>query len=248
MLSFSMDKSKYEVGETATVYLPKSAGGRVLLSIENGSRVISRNWVMTSNSGETAYKLKVTKEMAPNFYVHATMLQPHSQTINDQPIRMYGIQGAEVIDKNSLLHPLIDVADVVLPQKEFTVKVREQDARPMTYTLAIVDEGLLDINGFKTPNPWRTMNQKEALGVDTWDIYDNVIGAYAGRFTSVLSIGGDEALRAAAGKEKRFNPVVKFMGPFISDGKTKTHKITLPMYVGSVRVMVRSKAISLRQS
>lgn len=238
VLSFSMDKSKYEVGEMATVYLPKSAGGRALLSIENGTRVISRNWVMTSTSQETAYKLKITKEMAPNFYVHATMLQPHSQTLNEQPIRMYGIQGAEVIDKNSLLHPLIDVADVVLPQKEFTVKVREQDGKPMTYTLAIVDEGLLDINGFKTPNPWRTMNQKETLGVDTWDIYDNVIGACAGKFTSVLSIGGDEALRAAAGKEKRFNPVVKFMGPFTTDGKTKAHKVTLPMYVGSVRVMV----------
>lgn len=238
ILSFSMDKNKYEVGETASVYLPKSAGGRVLLSIENGSRVISRHWVATSTQQETAYRMKVTNEMTPNFYVHAIMLQPHSQTLNDQPIRLYGIQGAEVVDKNSILKPLIDAPDVILPQKEFAVKVREQDGRPMTYTLAIVDEGLLDINGFKTPNAWRTMNQKEALGVDTWDIYDHVIGAYAGKFTSVLSVGGDEALRAAAGKEKRFNPVVKFMGPFTTDGRTKTHKITLPMYVGSVRVMV----------
>lgn len=238
ILSFSMDKNKYEVGETALVYLPASTGGRVLLSVENGTRVISRQWVTLSSDKETAFKLKISKEMVPNFYVHATLLQPHSQTMNDLPIRLYGIQGAEVIDPNSFLHPLIDVADEVLPQKEFTVKVREQNGRPMTYTLAIVDEGLLDINGFRTPNAWRTMNMREALGVDTWDIYDNVIGAYAGKFTSVLSIGGDEALRAAAGKEKRFNPVVKFMGPFTSDGGTRTHKITLPMYVGSVRVMV----------
>lgn len=238
ILSFSMDKKKYEVGETATVYLPKSVGGRTLISIENGNRVISRQWVNLSSEKETAHRIKVTKDMTPNFYVHATLLQPHSQTLNGQPIRMYGIQGAEVIDKSSILHPMIEMPDVVLPQKEFTVKVKEQDGRPMTYTLAIVDEGLLDINGFKTPNAWRTMNQKEALGVDTWDIYDNVIGAYAGKFTSILSIGGDEALRAAAGKEKRFNPVVKFLGPFTTDGRTKTHKINLPMYVGSVRVMV----------
>ena len=238
LLSFSLDKNKYEVGETAKVYLPKSTGGRVLISIENGTSVISSQWVQLSPEKETAYRMVVTKSMAPNFYVHATLLQPHSQTLNDLPIRMYGIQGAEVVDKNSVLNPLIDVADEVLPQKEFTVKVREKSGRPMTYTLAIVDEGLLDINGFKTPNAWRTMNQREALGVKTWDIYDHVIGAYAGRFSSVLSIGGDEALRAASGKEKRFNPVVKFMGPFTSDGGTRTHKITLPMYVGSVRVMV----------
>ena len=238
ILSFSMDKDKYEVGETAQIYLPESTGGRVLLSIENGTRVIARHWVSLSSGQDTAYKLKVTKEMAPNFYVHATLLQPHSQTLNDLPVRMYGIQGAEVIDRNSLLHPLIDVADEVLPQTEFTVRVKERDGRPMTYTLAIVDEGLLDINGFRTPNAWRTMNMREALGVKTWDIYDNVIGAYAGKFSSVLSIGGDEALRAAAGKEKRFNPVVKFMGPFTTDGSTRSHDITLPMYVGSVRVMV----------
>ena len=238
ILSFSLDKNKYEAGETAQVFLPKAANGRVLLSIENGSRVISRQWVRTSADNETAFNLKVTKEMAPNFYVHATLLQPHSQTLNDLPVRMYGIQGAEVIDNNSILRPLIEVADEVLPQKEFTIKVKEANGRPMTYTLAIVDEGLLDINGFKTPNAWRTMNMREALGVKTWDLYDNVIGAYAGKFTSVLSIGGDEALRAAAGKEKRFNPVVKFMGPFTTDGRSKTHKITLPMYVGSVRVMV----------
>ena len=238
MLSFSLDKKSYEVGETATVYLPKSANGRVLLSIENGSKVISRRWVNTSANKETAYHLPVTADMAPNFYVHATMLQPHAQTVNDSPIRMYGVQGAQVIDRKTILHPVIDVPSEIMPQQEFTVKVREADGKPMSYTLAIVDEGLLDITSFKTPQPWSAMNQREALGVKTWDMYNDVIGAYSGKFTSILSVGGDEALRSAKGKEKRFNPVVKFIGPFTLNSGTKSHKITLPMYVGSVRVMV----------
>ncbi len=238
MLSFSLDKRNYEVGEYATVYLPKVAGGRALLSIENGSRVISRKWVSTASNKETAHRILVTKDMAPNFYVHASLIQPHAQTVNDLPIRMYGIEGAEVIDRKTILHPVIEVADEILPQQEFTIKVREQDGKPMSYTLAIVDEGLLDITAFKTPQPWPAMNQREALGVKTWDMYEDVIGAYAGKFSSILSIGGDEALRRAAGKEKRFNPVVKFLGPFTLDKGTKTHKITMPMYVGSVRVMV----------
>ena len=238
MLSFSLDKRNYEVGEYATIYLPKSKGGRVLLSVENGSRVISRKWVSTSADKETAHRMLVTSDMAPNFYVHATLLQPHAQTINDLPIRMYGVEGAEVIDRKTILHPVIDVPSEIRPQQEFSIKVREQDGKPMSYTLAIVDEGLLDITAFKTPQPWAAMNQREALGVKTWDMYDDVIGAYGGKFTSILSIGGDEALRRAAGKEKRFNPVVKFLGPFTLNSGTKSHKITLPMYVGSVRVMV----------
>lgn len=238
MLSFSLDKKNYEVGQTAIIYLPKSAGGRVLLSVENGSKVISRKWVNTSADKESAYRLPVTSEMAPNFYVHATLLQPHSQTVNDLPIRMYGVEGANVIDRKTILHPVIDVPAEILPQQEFTVKVREADGKPMSYTLAIVDEGLLDITSFKTPQPWAAMNEREALGVRTWDMYDDVIGAYGGKFTSILSIGGDEAMRRAAGKEKRFNPVVKFVGPFTLNSGTQSHKITLPMYVGSVRVMV----------
>lgn len=238
MLSFSLDKRNYEVGEYATIYLPKVAGSRALLSIENGSRVISRKWVNTASDKETAHRILVTKDMAPNFYVHASLIQPHAQTVNDLPIRMYGIEGAEVIDRRTILHPVIEVADEILPQQEFTIKVREQAGKPMSYTLAIVDEGLLDITAFKTPQPWSAINQREALGVKTWDMYEDVIGAYAGKFSSILSIGGDEALRRAAGKEKRFNPIVKFLGPFTLDKGTKTHKITLPMYVGSVRVMV----------
>lgn len=238
MLSFSLDKRDYEIGEYATVYLPKSEGGRVLLSVENGSRVISRKWVTTSADTETAHRIPITSDMTPNFYVHATLLQPHAQTINDLPIRMYGVEGATVIDRKTILHPVIDAPSEIRPQQEFTIKVREADGKPMSYTLAIVDEGLLDITAFKTPQPWAAMNQREALGVKTWDVYNDVIGAYGSRFSSILSIGGDEALRRAAGKEKRFNPVVEFLGPFTLNGGIKSHKITLPMYVGSVRVMV----------
>ncbi len=237
MLSFALDRRSYEAGETATVYLPKSDGGRVLLSVENASKVLFRRWVSTSADRETACKIPVTREMAPNFFVHATLLQPHAKS-NDLPIRLYGVEEAEVIDRASILHPEIEVADEIRPQQEFTIKVRERDRKPMTYTLAVVDEGLLDITSFRTPQPWRAMNQREALGVKTWDLYDDVIGAYAGKFTKILSVGGDEALRRAVGKEKRFNPVVKFLGPFTLRSGQRTHKITLPMYVGSVRVMV----------
>lgn len=237
-LSFTLDKKSYEAGETANVYLPKCKGGKVLLSIENGSRVIRRYWVTTSYDKETCFKLPVDGSMAPNFYVSATMLRPHGQTSNDVPIRLFGVAGAAVIDKRTILHPEIDMPDELHPQQTFSIKVIERDNKPMTYTLALVDEGLLDITNFKTPNPWAAMNRREALGVKTWDMYDDVIGAFGSKFRSVLSIGGDEALRKAAGKEKRFNPVVRFIGPFTLHGGVKTHKITLPNYVGSVRVMV----------
>ena len=110
----------------------------------------------------------------------------------------------------------------------------------MTYTLAIVDDGLLDLTRFKTPNAWNEFYKKEALGVRTWDIYDDVIGAYSGSISQVFSIGGDEDLNSGKSrKAKRFKPVVIYLGPFVLEkGASKLHKILMPNYIGSVRTMV----------
>ena len=239
MLAFTTDKPVYEVGEKATVTIPRSSEGRVLISIENGTRVIQREWVKTSEKEDTQYSFTVTEEMNPNVYIFATLLQPHAQTANDLPIRMYGVQNIDVEDKESRLTPVISMPNELQPEKEFTVSISEKAKKPMTYTLAIVDEGLLDLTGFKTPNAWSHFYAKEALGVRTWDLYDRVLGANTGMFGTLLSIGGDEALKASSDKVNRFKPIVRFMGPFtVKAGETKTHQVKLPPYVGSVRVMV----------
>ena len=239
MLTFSTDKSSYEVGETVTVMIPQSTGGRALVALENGSAVIHRDWVEMAGSGDTKYTFKITENMAPNIYVHISLLQPHEQTVNDLPIRMYGVVPVFVSNKASILAPQISMPNVLRPEEEFTVKVKETKGKPMTYTLAIVDEGLLDLTNFKTPDPWNAFYSREALGIRTWDMYDMVIGAFAGKYGSLFSIGGDEGINPKNNKASRFTPVVRFIGPFeLKAGAEKSHKIKLPPYIGSVRVMV----------
>lgn len=237
MLAFSTDKKSYKVGETVNVYIPAAAKGRALISFENGSSVIGQKWVSTG-SEETVYKFKVTPQMAPNFYIHITLLQPQSKRENDAPIRLYGVQSINVENEGTHLKPVINAPEVIRPQEQFTLKVKEENGKPMTYTIAIVDEGLLDLTNFKTPDPWKEMYAKQALGVSTWDLYDNVIGAFASKLAPVFSVGGDEDVNGSKSRENRFNPVVKFIGPFTLKSGSASHKITLPMYVGSVRIMV----------
>ncbi|MNK16757.1 hypothetical protein D3C87_349270 [compost metagenome] len=239
MLMFAADKEKYAVGEKAVISFPSSEGGRALVSLENGSKVIETYWAMTKK-GETKIEIPVTAKMAPNVYIHITLLQPHATTANDSPIRMYGIVPIEVVDKNTILQPQIIMPAVLKPEQKTTIKVNEKSGKPMTYTLAIVDDGLLDLTRFKTPNAWDSFYAKEALGVKTWDIYDDVIGAYGGKVNQVFSIGGDADLGGGqAKKANRFKPVVVFLGPFtVGKGETRIHEITLPKYVGSVRTMV----------
>ena len=239
MLTFSLDKDSYEIGETATAIIPAAAGGRALVSIENGSSVLHREWIEVTNEGDTKYTFEITPEMAPNVYLHISLLQPHAQTINDLPIRMYGIAPVFVTNRQTVLQPQIQMPEVLRPETDFNVTVSEKSGKPMTYTLAIVDDGLLDLTNFKTPDPWNEFYSREALGIRTWDMYDNVLGASAGAYSSLFSVGGDATLKPADEKANRFKPVVKFIGPFyLGKGRQQTHTLKLPMYVGSVRAMV----------
>ena len=239
MLAFSLNKDSYEIGETATAIIPAAAGGRALVSIENGSTVLRQEWIEVSNGGDTKYTFKITPEMTPNVYLHISLLQPHAQTVNDLPIRMYGVVPVFVTNSQTVLQPQIQMPEVLRPETNFNVTVSEKNGKPMTYTLAIVDDGLLDLTNFKTPDPWNDFYSREALGIQTWDMYDNVLGASAGSYSSLFSTGGDATLKPADAKANRFKPVVKFIGPFyLGKGKSQTHTLKLPMYVGSVRAMV----------
>ncbi len=239
MLAFSADKEKYEVGDAVEVRIPTSEKGRILLSVENGSKVLETHWINTKK-GETIYKFYANKNMVPTAYLNVSHIQPHGQGENDLPIRMYGVIPIKVENPATRIQPLIDMPQVLKPEEKFTVKVREKDGQPMAYTLAIVDDGLLDLTRFKTPDAWSSFYAREALGVTTWDVYDHVLGAYSGELERILSIGGDDAVDVAgAEKANRFKPVVRHIGPFyLNKKKTNTHEIVMPNYVGSVRAMV----------
>ena len=238
MLTFSSDKTKYNIGETVQLKVPLSQSGRALITIENGTKVLQSFW-KDAQAGDNTFSFYATKDMAPNIYAHVTLVQPHAQVKNDLPIRMYGILPIMIEDPNTRLEPKIAMKSTLEPNEVFSVKVSEKSQKPMAYTLAIVDEGLLNLTRFKTPDPWNHFYAKEALGVTTWDMYDHVMGAYAGKLERVLSIGGGAAVGPIEGqKANRFTPVVKFLGPFYLKSGTNTHRIKMPNYIGSVRVMV----------
>lgn len=239
MLVFAADKENYTVGETAKITFPSGTAGRALVSIENGTEVLDHIWVETSK-GETVVDIPITKNMTPNVFVNISLLQPHATTANDLPLRLYGVIPLLVEDKNTKLEPEIKMPDVLRPEEEFSITVSEKNDKAMTYTIAVVEEGLLDLTRFKTPNAWDAFYAREALGVKTWDVFDDVVGAYSGSIEQIFAIGGDG--NAAAGKAKkanRFKPVVTVLGPFsLKTNSKKTHTIKMPNYIGAVRTMV----------
>ena len=240
-LSISANKDSYKAGETAKLTIPSAAGSRALVSLEKGGRIIDSRWVDCS-AGSTEIKVPVTSEMLPNVYAFITLVQPHSTSLNDAPIRMYGVQNLNVEDESSHLVPVLDIPKDVKPETELNFKVKEKNGKAMSYVVALVDEGLLGLTAYKTPDAWKAFYTKEALRVRTWDLYDDVIGAYGGKIEQLFAIGGDDEASAGAMRPQsaqRFKPVVSYVGPFtLKAGKTANLKVFVPQYIGALRAMV----------
>lgn len=239
MVALTADKKSYKAGEAASISFASSKGARALVTIEKNGAIAKQEWIETA-AETTIYKFKVTPEMAPNIYVHVTLVQPHLQTANSLPIRLYGIIPVYVENPESVLEPIITCASQFEPGKETVISVSEKNGKPMTYTLAVVDEGLLGLTSFKAPNPHDEFYKKEASQLKSWDIYSDVINAYTGNLETLLAVGGgDDMGDGNSGKTNRFAPVVKYFGPFeLKAGEKKSTTFQMPHYIGAVRTFV----------
>ena len=239
MLSLSTDKERYEPGQKVRVSFPSNREGRAFVAVERAGRIISSSWV-DGQDGTTVYEFTAGTDMAPNVYVHVSFLQPHLQTANDLPIRLYGVIPVMVEDPATRLVPVISAPPVLVPESTTRFSVHEKEGKAMTYTVAVVDEGLLGITRHTTADPWSTFYRKEASLLNSYDLYKDVAGAFSGRLQTLLTIGGSE-FGAAGGERKtnRFPPVVRYLGPFsLSKGQRAEHEIELGPYIGAVRFMV----------
>lgn len=239
MLVLQPEQQRYNVGQEVNVQLPVSSVGRGLVTVEARGEVLEARWI--EGQGEsTTFSFTATPEMAPNVYVHVTYLQPHLQTANDLPIRTYGVVPVDVQDPQTHLEPRLDTAERYGPGEEVTVRVSEEGGRAMSYTVAIVDEGLLGLTRYRAPDPWDHFYQRLASGLMSWDLYNFVSSAYTGRLDTLLAVGGGDSGEDDGQRDRnRFEPVVIYLPPsYLAAGATNTHRVTIPHYFGAVRVMV----------
>jgi uncharacterized protein YfaS (alpha-2-macroglobulin family) len=238
VLNFSLSKEKAEVGEEVSVKIPSSGVGHAYITIENGKALLQKDFISMDDK-ETIYKFNLTEKMAPNIYVHVSLIQPHGNRYNDLPLRMYGVRNIMVENKATILEPEVKAPKNAQPKEIIQLTVNEKSGKPMAYTIALVDEGLLGLTNYKTPQPWDHFYAREALGVRTYDMFEDVLGSFSGKYGRLLAVGGDEMGPMEEKSESRFKPVVEYLGPFyLGKGGKSTHTVTIPQYIGELRMML----------
>jgi uncharacterized protein YfaS (alpha-2-macroglobulin family) len=243
-LQITADRELYRPGDRAVLGFECPPVGMALLTIEQGDLILHREWRPVRGS-TSSFTVNITEEMLPNCYASISLIQPHGQETNDLPMRLYGIKTLKVEDEATRLPMELDAPDELEPGQEFTIGVTSASRERSSCTIAIVDEGLLDLTGFETPAPWDHFFQKIRLGISTLDNFDQILGALYPDIDKYFSIGGGMSLgeerkkRTGVSRVSRFEPVVLFEKPVtIEPGSTVRTAFTMPNYVGSVRVMV----------
>ncbi len=241
LLTLRTEKDIYAPGETAVVRFPTGLNSRVIVSVDKGSSNID-SYSLESSGTETAIQIPVTKAMVPNIYCTVSVIQPNSQADNDRPVRLVGTIPIGVEEKLTKQEIGISVPGSLRPNEKFSIGI---DAGAETqFTIAVVDEGLLSLTDFSTPDVWKFFYSKLRLGVNLYDLYNLVINANKGDVMNVFSAGGGLAERSkmlSNVKADRFKAVAMFKGPLKTDKNGKAEvEFMMPEYIGAVRIMVVS--------
>ena len=244
-LDLTLDQNRYAPGDKATLSFSTPDKGLYLFTLEQDDRILQQQ-IEFVNRERTQIRFKITEEMIPNCYASLSLIQPHNHDENDLPRRIYGIEPVFVESPQTRLDIELISPKKVRPGETFSIDIKNAERRPVSVTLAIVDEGLLDLTDFQTPAPWEHYFKKLRLGVTTSDTWDEILGILMPDMDAYFSIGGGyaEAAKEYAGLDalktiKRFKPVVFFQSPtVIKGGKTETLHFDMPNYIGSVRAML----------
>ncbi|MEZ4772839.1 MAG: alpha-2-macroglobulin [Bacteroidia bacterium] len=233
-----LDKKTYKPGEQAKALFVAPFTGKMLVTIER-EKVMEHFYVdMDKNSLEIPIPLN--DQYVPNVYITATLFRPHSADDNVPFLVGHGYATVEVTQPSNKLEVSISAPEgKVKPRTTQYVTVKAGAGQDIFVTLAAVDEGILQVKNFKTPDPYEYMYARRRLSVESFDLYQYLLPEIASVRSSPA--GGDEnesAKRLNPIKSKRFQLVSQWSGikRTNSSGEVRI-PVEIPQYNGEIRLM-----------
>ncbi|HEY4078409.1 MAG TPA: alpha-2-macroglobulin [Rhizomicrobium sp.] len=230
------DKPSYAPGAVAHVRIKPDGDGKALIVVA-GDRVFASKLVDVPASGSTV-DIPVSAEWGAGAYVLVTDYRPLASVKGREPVRSIGVAWLGVDNAPRTLNVAIGGAAKILPRQKVTIPItiKGQGGDTVYVTLAAVDEGILQLTDFVSPDPARYYFGKRRLGVLMRDDYGRLIRVEKGA-VGTLEQGGDSfGGRSLAVVPQRtvalFSGVVK-LGP----GGVANIPLDVPDFNGSLRLM-----------
>jgi uncharacterized protein YfaS (alpha-2-macroglobulin family) len=233
-IEIELDKSGYYTGESLKALFKTPFSGRMLVTMET-DKVVSYQYVNVDKR-TASLDLPLTIDDIPNVYITATLIKPHE--LSDIPLTVaHGYQSVKVEAKERKIP--VEISAPVSVRSHSHQKVRVKAAPGSMVTLAAVDNGVLQVSDFETPDPYGHFYAKRALEVNGYDLYPLLLPEVR---PSLSSTGGD----GESDMKKRVNPMpakrIKIVswwsGIAQANGSGEAEfEFDIPQFSGQVRLM-----------
>lgn len=231
-ISIKTDKEKYAPGDKARVLFTTPFEGTLLITLER-NEVLEHRYLKTANkAAELLFAIK--EEYLPNVYISAVLFRPHEN--DGMPLTVaHGFEPLMVEKPSNKLGVEIFAEEKTGSSATQTITVKTSPGAWVS--IAAVDEGILQVSGFETPDPYGEFYQKQALGVRTSDIYPFLFPEVSSR-QFLRGGGAGLAKRLNPLGNRRFNLLSYWSGLQKADKRGEVrHTISIPHFSGRLRIM-----------
>jgi uncharacterized protein YfaS (alpha-2-macroglobulin family) len=244
------DKTRYSVGDTATLLLAAPfTDVEAWVTVEREGILEERRLRITS--GTTTLKLPITERHAPNAFVSILLTRGRSAapgTLADpgRPTIRVGYAELRVTPEVKRLAVRVEpLQQEYRPGDSARVRLTVRDAgsvgRRAEVTLWAVDEGVLALTGYRTPDPLELIYRRRGLGVrlasDLTSVAPQVL-AQEGVSRKDQAPGGGGGAESADVLRSRFSSTAFFLGSVVTDAQGAAVAVArLPDNLTTFRVM-----------
>jgi uncharacterized protein YfaS (alpha-2-macroglobulin family) len=235
-LQIVLDKHDYAPGDTISMQITAPYVGAGLITIER-DHVYSWQWFRTKTTS-SVQKIRVPAGLEGNGYVSVSFVRdPASDEIYSSPLSN-GVQPFSIALDARRNEIELNTPALVKPGEKLRIAYRT--AQPARIVLFAVDEGILQVARYKTPDPLGFFFQKRSLDVTTRQILDLILPEF--RAAMLSAPGGDQRSLLGANlnpfKRKTDRPVAWWSGIVEAGDQERSLDWTVPDYFnGSLRIM-----------
>ncbi|WP_027283983.1 alpha-2-macroglobulin family protein [Rubritepida flocculans] len=227
------DRRAYAPGETVRLRITPPFAGRAALAILTDRLIALRELELPESGAEV--ELPADPAWGAGAYVAVTVFRPGEAA--SMPGRALGLAWVQMDPAARRLALTLGGPERARPNSRVDIPVAVQGAGgPVRLTLAAVDEGILRLTRFASPDPVAHYSGRRRLGVDIRDDYGRLIAPPEGA-AAVLRQGGDEmdGLAALAPPQR---VVALFSGVVETDADGRALvPLDLPDFAGELRLM-----------
>lgn len=236
-LQLALSKKDYAPGEEIEIQVNAPFSGAGLITVER-DRVYAWKWFSASTTASTQ-RITLPEGLEGNAYVSVSFVRdPGSPEIYTSPLS-YGVAPFSInLDAR---RSKLDVALPLRVKPGEIASFRYKASTPSRMVLFAVDEGILQVARYQTPDPIGFLFQKKSLDVGTAQILDLILPEFRAALMQAAPGGDADGLLAKhlnPFKRKTDVPVAYWSGIVDADSTERTLSYTVPDHFnGRLRVI-----------